>query len=50
MNSADHTFKMLVDSVRNAEMRGRDMFRTAENAAHKTEIVLNELVQLSSEY
>lgn len=48
VSSADHTFKMLVDSVRNTEMRGREMFETAENAAHKTEIVLRELVQLSA--
>ncbi|GAA0133709.1 hypothetical protein YSY43_05490 [Paenibacillus sp. YSY-4.3] len=48
VNSADHTFQMLVDSVRTVEARGREMFQTAGNAAKQTEIVLHELEQLSS--
>lgn len=47
VSSADQTFKMLVESVRSVETRGRDMFQTAGNAAQKTEIVLQELGQLS---
>lgn len=47
VNSADQTFKMLVESVRSVETRGRDMFKIAGNAAQKTEIVLQELGQLS---
>ncbi|MNJ42841.1 Methyl-accepting chemotaxis protein 4 [compost metagenome] len=49
VNSADHTFKMLVESVRSVESRGRDVYQTAGNAALKTEIVLQELGQLSGE-
>lgn len=49
VNSADHTFKKLVESVRSVESRGRDMYQTAGNAALKTEIVLQELGQLSGE-
>ncbi|MGG4555061.1 methyl-accepting chemotaxis protein [Paenibacillus humicus] len=48
VNSADHTFQRLVESVRTVEARGRDMFQIAGNAAKQTEIVLQELEQLSS--
>ncbi|WP_246021070.1 methyl-accepting chemotaxis protein [Paenibacillus lentus] len=49
VNSADHTFKMLVESVRSVESSGRDVYETAGNAALKTENVLHELEQLSGE-
>ncbi|WP_055108795.1 methyl-accepting chemotaxis protein [Paenibacillus ihumii] len=49
VNSADRTFKLLVDSARSVESRGMDMFQSAGDAAQKTAIVLQELKQLSLE-